>query len=57
MEVDLGRILDALPAMVCTARPDGQIEFVNPRWSDYTGIVSDKAKLTRWNAVRHTGAR
>ena len=38
MEIDLGRVLDALPAMVWTALPAGQIDFINRRWSEYTGL-------------------
>ena len=29
MEIDDGRVLDALPAVVWTALPDGRIDFVN----------------------------
>ena len=42
MEIDLGRVLDALPAMVWTALPDGHIDFVNRRWSEYTGLAWTK---------------
>ena len=41
MEIDLGRVFDALPAMVWTARPDGHIDFANRRWSEYTGFSLD----------------
>ena len=43
MGIDLGNVLDALPAMVWTARPDGDIDFVNRHWSEYTGLSLDKA--------------
>lgn len=38
METYLGPVLDALPAMVWTALPDGRFDFANRRWSDYTGL-------------------
>lgn len=37
MQLEIGRILDALPTMLWTALPDGSTAFVNRRWSDYTG--------------------
>jgi PAS domain S-box-containing protein len=43
MEIDLGRVFDALPAMLWTAGPDGRIDFANRRWSHYTGLSLDEA--------------
>ena len=51
MEIDLGRILDALPAMVWTALPDGRIDFVNRRWSEYTGFSLGEAHGWEWQAA------
>ena len=51
MEIDLGRVLDGLPAMVWTAQSDGRIDFVNRRWSDYTGLGSDEADGCEWQAA------
>ena len=31
-------IIDTLPTMAWTLRPDGSVEFVNKRWMDYTGL-------------------
>ncbi len=31
-------IIDTLPTMVWTLRPDGAIDYVNQRWLDYTGV-------------------
>jgi len=31
-------IIDTLPMMVWTLRPDGVVDFVNQRWVDYTGL-------------------
>jgi PAS domain S-box-containing protein len=54
MEVDLSRVLDGLPAMVWTAVPDGRIDFVNQRWSDYTGLSLDDAEGWKWQSVIKT---
>jgi PAS domain S-box-containing protein len=53
MSTDQGGVLDALPAMVWTAQPDGSIEFVNRRWSDYTGLALGEAHGWDWQAVLH----
>ncbi len=49
MEIDLGRVLDSLPSIVWTALPDGHIDFVNRRWSEYTGF--DEAQAWEWQAA------
>jgi hypothetical protein len=51
MGVDLSRVLDGLPAMVWTAVPDGNIDFVNHRWSDYTGLGLADAEGWKWQSV------
>ncbi|GLS36289.1 hypothetical protein GCM10010869_18780 [Mesorhizobium tianshanense] len=51
MEMDLGRVFDALPAMVWTAQPDGHFDFANRRWSDYTGLSLDEAHGWEWQAA------
>ncbi len=39
MENELSRIVDALPGLVSTARPDGHVDF-RPRTSDKPGANS-----------------
>ncbi|MGK9337971.1 PAS domain S-box protein [Sinorhizobium meliloti] len=51
MEFDLRRVLDALPAMVWIALPDGQLELVNRSWSEYTGLGLDEARGAEWQAA------
>jgi len=51
MGVDLSRVLDALPAMVWTAVPDGNVDFVNQRWSDYTGLDLAAAEGWKWQSA------
>lgn len=50
---DLGRVLDALPAMVWIARPDGHVGLINHAWSHYTGLSPDDARGLEWQAVVH----
>src|SRR3954453_5198055 len=47
------RIVDALPGLVWTALPDGQIDFLNQRWCEYTGLGIDKSLGHGWQAAVH----
>jgi PAS domain-containing protein len=53
MAIEIGKsgVLDALPAMLWTALPDGSIDFVNRRWSDYTGLGLNEAQGWDWQTV------
>jgi PAS domain S-box-containing protein len=53
MESELGRVVDALPGLVWTASPDGQIDFLNQRWSEYTGLSVDASRGRGWQAAVH----
>lgn len=53
MGFDQDGVLDVLPAMAWTARPDGSIDFVNRRWCDYFGFRSDEAHDLDWRALVH----
>ena len=47
MENELGPVVDTLPGLVWTALPDGNVDFVNRRWCEYTGLGVDEAAWTR----------
>jgi PAS domain S-box-containing protein len=53
MEDDLSRVLNALPGLVWTALPDGQSDFVNQRWCEYTGLSVERACGSGWQAAIH----
>lgn len=42
------RIVDVLPGLVWTARPDGRTDFVNERWCEYTGVSAAEARSGEW---------
>jgi PAS domain S-box-containing protein len=42
-EDQLRLIIDTVPVMVWTARPDGSRDFVNERWIEYTGLRPEAA--------------
>ena len=53
MEVDLGRVVNALPALVWTTQQDGRSDFVNRSWCEYTGISADLALGHGWQTALH----
>jgi formate hydrogenlyase transcriptional activator len=46
-------MIDAIPTMAWSSRPDGFIEFVNRRWLDFTGLSLDQALGWSCNAGFH----
>jgi PAS domain S-box-containing protein len=43
--------LNVLPGSVWTALPDGQVDFVNQRWCECTGLTLDEACGSGWHAA------
>jgi PAS domain S-box-containing protein len=50
---NLGQIVDALPGLVWTARPDGSVEFLNTRWLEYTGLTHEDVSTLGWHSAIH----
>jgi PAS domain S-box-containing protein len=53
MESELDAVVDALPGLVWTAFPDGQIDYLNGRWSDYTGLGVEESRGRGWQSAVH----
>jgi PAS domain S-box-containing protein len=53
MEHDLSRVVDALPGLVWTALPDGETDFLNQRWCEYTGLSLAEACGYGWHKAIH----
>ena len=53
MDTALNRVVDALPGLLWTARPDGQIDFVSDYWCDFTGLSVGDARGHGWEAAIH----
>jgi PAS domain S-box-containing protein len=53
MEIEFSRVIDALPGLVWTALPDGQADFLNRRWLEYTGLNINAALGSGWLGVVH----
>src|SRR5690349_18529171 len=53
MDIELSRVVDALPGLVWTALPDGNVDFLNQRWCEYTGLSATDARGQGWLAAVH----
>src|SRR6266852_3099186 len=53
----LRTIIDTIPALAWSARPDGSAEFFNRRWLDYVGLSSEEASGWGWTSAVHTDDR
>jgi PAS domain S-box-containing protein len=49
----LRTIIDTIPALAWSARPDGSAEFFNQRWLDYTGLSAEEASDSGWTVALH----
>lgn len=50
-------VIDAVPDMVWSARPDGFADFFNQRWYEYTGSIRGDCVGDRWIAFIHPNDR
>ena len=50
-------LVDTIPTLAWSARPDGSAEFFNRRWLDYTGLSAEEASDWGWTAALHTEDR
>jgi len=46
-------LVDSIPALIHTARPDGYLDYFNKPWLDYLGVTLDKVTGWNWAAVVH----
>ena len=52
-EFDFARVIDAIPGFVWSASPNGDVEFCNQRWLDYTGVSLDEVRGQELAAPLH----
>jgi PAS domain S-box-containing protein len=52
-EKELRDVIDTIPAMAWTTRPDGSNDFANHYWLEFTGITSEDASGLGWHASFH----
>jgi PAS domain S-box-containing protein len=49
----LRTIIDTIPTLACSARPDGSAEFFNRPWLDYAGLSAEEASDWGWTVALH----
>src|SRR6478752_8469853 len=49
----LQALVDSVPALIHTARPDGYIDFFNERWLEYIGLRLEDLEGWKWTAAIH----
>ena len=49
--------INTIPGLVWSALPDGQVDFLNQRWRDYTGMTLAEASGWGWRAAIHPDDR
>jgi PAS domain S-box-containing protein len=52
-ERELRDVVNTVPAHVWRTSPEGQVDFVNDRWLQFTGLALDEAFGWKWEAVLH----
>jgi PAS domain S-box-containing protein len=56
-ERELRDVVNTVPAHVWSTSPEGQIDFVNDRWLQFTGLALDEAFGWKWETVLHPDDR
>ena len=56
-EREIHALIDAIPHLVWTGRPDGFVDYTNQRWRDYTGMTTEQAQGDGWLQSIHPDDR
>jgi hypothetical protein len=51
LAIDLGVMLDGLLTIAWTAHADGRVDFVNRKWSEYTGLGVEASSDSKWQTA------
>src|SRR6267378_2707777 len=52
-EQDIRLVVDTIPTLAWSARPDGSADFFNQRWLDFTGLSAKQALDSGWQVAIH----
>jgi PAS domain S-box-containing protein len=50
---DIEILVDSIPALIHTAKPDGYLDYFNKRWLEYLGVSLDAVAGWKWTAFIH----
>jgi len=51
--IDMQALVDSIPALIHTARPNGYLDYFNKSWLEYLGVTLDKVTGWNWTAFVH----
>lgn len=51
----LQTVIDTVPSFLWTCLPDGSKDYLNKRWSEYTGLPLEQGRGLGWTSVMHPG--
>jgi PAS domain S-box-containing protein len=51
--VNIQLLVDSIPALIHTARPDGYLDYFNKPWLEYFGVTLDKVAGWNWTVYIH----
>ena len=52
-EDSVHQVIDLIPTLVWSSRPDGSVNFFNRVWLDYTGLTAEQALDWQWKDIFH----
>ena len=52
-EAELRMFIDTIPALAWSSHPDGSVDFVNQRWTVYTGLSPEESYGWGWKTAIH----
>ena len=53
LDSQLKTIIDAIPILAWSMRPDGSIDYFNHQWTEYTGMPIEQALNWGWKVAKH----
>src|SRR6185295_1491286 len=51
--LDINLLVDSIPALIHTARPDGYLDYFNKPWLEYLGVTLDEVTGWNWTSYVH----
>jgi PAS domain S-box-containing protein len=51
--LDIQMLVDSIPSLIHTSRPDGYLDYFNKRWLEYLGVTLDRVAGWNWTAFIH----
>ncbi|MDJ0692642.1 MAG: ATP-binding protein [Xenococcaceae cyanobacterium MO_188.B32] len=52
-EYELRLITEVIPQQVWTALPNGEVDYINQRWQEYTGVTLKQIRESSWSTIVH----